>query len=306
MSILTKITTGGVVLPPRLNISGVPGVGKTTLLAKAPGVVFACAEDGLGPEHASVPRFLCGKFSDLTDLITALRRETHSHKWLAIDTADWLERLLIEHLLQRDGKKSIEDYGYGKGFTLLSEEYARLLSQLDLLRKEKLMGIAFLSHVEVKLFQDPSGTSWDRYQPKGSKQVVSITKEWVDAHLFAVFQMFQAKDNKRRAIGGERVIHTSWTPAWDAKNRLGLPETLPMEWAALENAIDGGRSSEALGKRAAELFATAQFTAEQKAAAEKKYGESPTAETLAKLPIGELRVLVSRLENLQPAANAAA
>lgn len=35
---------------------------------------------------------------------------------------------------------------------------------------------------------------------------------------------------KRKAQGGERVMYTSHNPCWDAKNRDGLPEILPLAY----------------------------------------------------------------------------
>jgi hypothetical protein len=41
-----------------------------------------------------------------------------------------------------------------------------------------------------------------------------------------------------RALGrGERVIHTAERPAFLAKNRYGLPDTLDLDWAAFAAAM---------------------------------------------------------------------
>ena len=41
--------------------------------------------------------------------------------------------------------------------------------------------------------------------------------------------MVEATDGKKRAIGGrERIIYTTHSAAYDAKNRHGLPESMPM------------------------------------------------------------------------------
>ena len=47
-------------------------------------------------------------------------------------------------------------------------------------------------------------------------------------------------NNKKvaRAVGsGDRLLHTAERPAFIAKNRFGLPETLPLDWAALAAGI---------------------------------------------------------------------
>jgi len=44
-----------------------------------------------------------------------------------------------------------------------------------------------------------------------------------------------------RALGsGERLLHTAERPAFLAKNRYGLPDTLAMSWATLAGAMPHG------------------------------------------------------------------
>jgi hypothetical protein len=68
--------------------------------------------------------------------------------------------------------------------------------------------------------------------------------EHSDVVLFANYRISTVKAdvgfNKKvnRAMGsGERVIHTAEKPAFLAKNRYGLPETLPLEWQAFAQAM---------------------------------------------------------------------
>ena len=60
-------------------------------------------------------------------------------------------------------------------------------------------------------------------------------------------------------------MNTTWSPAWDAKNRLNLPETLPMEWDALEAAIKEN-SPESLRDQVKKLYATAKLDDKGKSA----------------------------------------
>jgi len=49
--------------------------------------------------------------------------------------------------------------------------------------------------------------------------------------LFARHEVILDPSKKARAIGtGERIAHTQWTAAFDAKNRFGLPDTIPLHW----------------------------------------------------------------------------
>lgn len=42
---------------------------------------------------------------------------------------------------------------------------------------------------------------------------------------------------KAKAKGGRRIIHTTHHPCWDAKNRFGLKDPLPLEYASIADCI---------------------------------------------------------------------
>ena len=50
---------------------------------------------------------------------------------LVIDTADWAEMLCTTQICDKNHKSSIEDFGYGKGYTFVQEEFGRLLNLLE-------------------------------------------------------------------------------------------------------------------------------------------------------------------------------
>ena len=39
-------------------------------------------------------------------------------------------------------------------------------------------------------------------------------------------------------MGGQRVMYTTHNPCWDAKNRYGLPDELPMDYEPLREVIE--------------------------------------------------------------------
>ena len=64
--------------------------------------------------------------------------------------------------------------------------------------------------------------------------------------LFANYRTVVKKSevgfNKEVARGittGERLLYTTEKPAYQAKNRYGLADSLPLSWDALSNAIAG-------------------------------------------------------------------
>jgi hypothetical protein len=264
MNILSKIKRGDSDLPPRIVLAGPEGIGKSTFGSKAPNPLFVSAEDGLtGLEH--VARFTPTSLEELYAFLDAMAIDSGGYKTLVLDTADWLERFVAAGMCKRDGQENIEAYGYGKGFTLLEAEMVKILQKLDAIRLKKVI-IIILSHVNIRTFTDPSGPSWDRYEMKGHKKITGLLREWPDACLFAIRQVFKKKEKtgKETAIGGERVIHTTWSTAWDAKNRLNLPETLDLDWDAFAKAVKEN-SPAALREQVRKLFGTAKLEAAEKA-----------------------------------------
>ena len=250
MSFLSKIKKGTTDLPPRVVLSGPEGIGKSTFGAKAPKPLFIVSEDGLtGLED--INRLTPATFKEMLDDLADMERASSvDFRTLAIDTADWLERLIQDHCCKRDSKSNIEDYGYGKGYKIVEPELVSLLAQLDRIRHKHKVGVIILSHVQIKSHTPPGSDPFDRYEMKGHKGFTGILREWPDACLFAVYETFTTKnDGNEKTIAGERIIHTQWAPGWDAKNRYNLPDPLPLDrergYSLLLEAIEQHRNKPA-------------------------------------------------------------
>ena len=131
MSILAStIHRGPLARAQKTVIYGPEGIGKSTLAAQFPSPVFLDTEGGT--HHLDVARLPAPKsWDDVTKTITALATEAHEFKTLVLDTADWLEKLLVEHVCKQANKTSIEEFGYGKGYVVLAEEFTKFLASLD-------------------------------------------------------------------------------------------------------------------------------------------------------------------------------
>lgn len=247
MDFRSAIRKGATEKEPRIVMIGVEGVGKSTAGAGMLAPIFLCAEDGLvGPQFAETPHYSAASWSDALAFLDYLRTEQHEFKSIVIDTADWLEALDFRHCCERDGKGCIEDYSYGKGYIVAAEEFRRFLQKLDELNKAG-MAVLILTHSQIKAFNNPTGENYDRYEPKLAKQIAGLLKEWADAVLFARFEVFTEKARgamKAKAFGGDnRVVHTSHSAGWDAKNRYGLPEVMPLDMASILEAIKAGNGA---------------------------------------------------------------
>lgn len=218
----------------RAVIYGTEGIGKSTLASQIPGALIIDTEDGTGQIEAA--RVLALDWRSIEHAIKELIADAQGFKAVVIDTADWLEKALIEHVLKQAGKKSIEDFGYGKGYTILQEHVVRFLGQVDQLIA-KGIHVVFVAHSKVTRTSPPDQTDgYDRFELKLTKQVAPLLKEWADLVLFCNYriQIVEGSDGKLKAQGGrERIMHAVHSAAWDAKNRFGLTEENPMEFAQI-------------------------------------------------------------------------
>lgn len=225
---------------PRIMLYGVEGIGKTTFASQAPNPIFICTEDGLG--SLQVEHFpLATKASDVLDAIGSLVSENHEFGTVVLDSVDWLDNLIWSDV---ESTHDAKDLAYGKGAMIVAERWREVLAGLNTLRNDKGMVVILIAHCQIKRFDSPEVEPYDRYQPKLQERSNAILREWVDAVLFANYKTIVKKDDvgfnktSNRGIStGERLLYTSERPAYMAKNRYGLPESLPMSWEAFSKAI---------------------------------------------------------------------
>lgn len=231
--------------PPRIVIVGVEGVGKSTAGRNCPNPIFLCAEDGLvGKDFEEVRNFSPNSWQEVLDFIDFLINGEHDYKTLVVDTLDWLEPIMIEHICFRDNQKDMASYGYGNGYIALADEFRIFLALLEKLWKDRNMIILINAHAQIKNFSNPLGDNYDRYEMKVSKKVSALAKEWSDVVLFAQYKTHAFKENqkaKAKGVGGQqRVVKTQYSAAWDAKNRYGMPDELALDMEEILIAIDCG------------------------------------------------------------------
>lgn len=244
---MANLVVGPKKKPRRILVSGVEGIGKSTFAASAPSPIFLGAEDGT--DQLDVSRFPTPHtLDDVFDALMELIDSKHSYQTLVIDTVDWLEPLVWEHVCKRDSNKgnplqTIEDYGYGKGYQVALDEWRRLLKGLEDVRAQKGMEVILLAHTHLKTFKNPEGPDFDRYELKLNLKAGGVLKEWCDVVLFAAFETYAQKENPGAKLSkakgfstGARLIHSQRTAAYDAKSRFSLPESMPLSWEAFDAA----------------------------------------------------------------------
>lgn len=232
-----NVTTGTIQSCEKVVIYGPEGVGKSTLASKFPKPLAIDTEGSTKKlDMARLDRPT--SWPMLMDQIQHIKADHMGYLTLIVDTADWAELLCLQDICSRYQKTGIEDFGYGKGYQYLAEEYAKMLHLLEDI-VESGMHVVITAHATLKKFEQPDEMgAYDRWSLKLQKKTGPLLMEWADMVLFANYKTYVinvdgqgADKGKNKAQGGKRVMYTAHHPAWDAKNRHGLPDEIDMDYA---------------------------------------------------------------------------
>ena len=228
---MLNITKGKINRAQKVVIYGSEGIGKSSLAACFPAPLFIDTEGGtaqMDVRRIDKPQ----SWEELLAIVQEVAATPDVCKSLILDTADWAEQLIVTFLCAKYKQNSIESFGYGKGYTYLAEEFTKLLHAFDRVITA-VIHVVITAHAKMRKFEQPDEMgAYDRWEMKLSKQVAPLLKEWCDLLLFCNYQTFvvTSENNTQKAQGGKRVMYTSHHPAWDAKNRVHLPEVLELDY----------------------------------------------------------------------------
>ncbi|MBE0568402.1 MAG: ATP-binding protein [Deltaproteobacteria bacterium] len=238
MKLLEQVMSGKTPAPRRVMLYGTHGIGKSTFASCAPTPVFLQTEDGLGEiDCDKLP--VATTFHEVMKGLSELYTEPHPYQTVVVDSLDWLERLIWSEVCLKRNVESIEDIGYAKGYIFALTQWREFLEGLTALRRDKGMTAILIAHARIERFENPETESYDRYVPRLHKLAAAVVQEWCDEVFFATYKVYTKQTeegfNRKRSQGigsGERIIRTQERPAHVAKNRLNLPEELPLDWNA--------------------------------------------------------------------------
>lgn len=250
-------------LSPRIIVCGVEKVGKTTFAAGSRVQDGAVVEVGLnrpvilpvdgeeGADELPVAKFAAARtFAEVLADLEALATEPHDFQAVAVDSVSALEPLIHAATVADAAKpdvKTIEDFGYGKGYVLALDKWRALCERLDYLRKARGMACILIAHTVAKTVTSPDTEPYDAHVLDVHAKAAQMLLRWADLILFANVRTALRRDGKGptahvRAVNaeGERVLYTRKTAAHPGGGRgaLGrLPDELPLDWAAFEQAL---------------------------------------------------------------------
>lgn len=240
---MLQITKGFVFKAQKVVVYGPEGIGKTTFAAAFPEALFIDTEGSTNLMNVARTQKPTS-WTMLLQMIRSVTQDPNVCKTLVIDTIDWAEQLCVAHICNSidPPKKSIEDFGYGKGYVMAREEIGRMLNLLqDII--DAGINVVLTAHAQIRKFEQPNEIgSYDRYElklgQKTSSSTSALVKEWADIVLFANYKVHVVEiDKKKKSQGGSRVMYTTHHASWDAKNRHSLPPELPFEYNSIAYCI---------------------------------------------------------------------
>ena len=240
---LAKLVKHDHLRPPKILVAGEHGIGKTRFAAGGGDkTVFIPTEDGLGT--LNVASFdVCKTYDDFLDAMNMVIEEDHSWTTVVIDSADWLDKLICEHLCVKHNKEDITTFGFGDGYKKVEACWRDVTNLCDKANARG-MTIIFIVHTGVENRQDIINGNYQRTGLKMMKGSASVISEWCDIILHALIDIRVTTERdsfgneKGRAVTvGDPFLLTIGGPTIAAKNRYGLPERLPLDWQAFRQAF---------------------------------------------------------------------
>lgn len=219
---------------PFILLYGVAGVGKDTLASEFPAPVLICTPGEAPPSDVKIDSFgEIGSFEDIMGAIVSLYTEDHAFKSLIVSAAAGVEKIVWAETCRREGWKTLEEPGYGKGYLAADAVWDELLDAIRALGRDKAMTVILIGHTEIKNFDDPASTSYSRYQPNMHKRAAERVTAAADIIGFINHRVtiktekaaFGA-EKKEAAGAGVRMIYLEERPGFIAKNRYNMPESV--------------------------------------------------------------------------------
>ena len=224
---------------------GEPKSGKTTTATKFPRHLLLAFEKGYNAITGAMAQPI-NSWAEFRQVLRQLKKAETKEMFetIIIDTVDiaysYCEKYICANAERADGGfgvDSIGDIPYGKGYTLIGQEFdeaLRRIAQLD-------YGLVMISHATDKVFKDESGDEYNRIVPTLDKRAKNIVSRMVDLYGYSRI----VTDDKGNDV---TKLFLRGTNRYEAGSRFKYtPDYIDFNYEALVAAI-----GEAIDKQAQE------------------------------------------------------
>ncbi len=187
-------------------------IGKSTFAAQFPDVVIARCEDGLNALRvAQVP---IDDWATFIEFCGEIKAGGHGYRTVVVDTVDILYGFCKKAVLDKYKVTHESDLDWGKGWSVVSDEFQIVLSHLAL----QGVGLVFISHSELSTIKPKNAPEYTRIVPTCSKKAWEFLSGFVDHILFL--------DTAQTQNGESRALYCAPTELVEAGSRWSMPPAL--------------------------------------------------------------------------------
>jgi hypothetical protein len=221
-------------LQPIFTIYGVPKIGKSSLASEFPRPIFIQTAEGESvPAGVEADTIEVRTYGELCEAIGALVMEEHNFATAVIDSTTGLANLINAEACSRNGWKTLEDPGYGKGYKVANSVFLEYIDGITTLRRERNMAILQLGHCDINRFDSPTTDPYSRYRVNMHKDMADSIEANSDVIAFLNFKATIKKvdagfnkDIRHGEGGGTRWMFLEERPGFIAGNRFNMPPEL--------------------------------------------------------------------------------
>lgn len=219
-----QISRGKLTRPRKCLVYGPQGIGKTTLAKDS---LLLDIEGGSGDQDLARIDLSGVDYDGFLTVLGELMEEGFDEPTLAIDTLDWLEKLVKAGIKKRFTETEL---AYGQAKVKLEDTWEYLRRGFEKLMTEKGKNLLFLAHHKLEKVSPSDAASYQQFTPDLECDLIP---EWCDDILFYRYRLIttEAKEGfgkvRQVAVPSRlRFFQTTQTPGAVAKNRLNLPDEI--------------------------------------------------------------------------------
>ena len=225
--------------PPRNNLSnltvlvyGLPKAGKSTFCSHADGALFLATEAGLN--SLEVFQTPISSWEQFLAACKEVSEGNHQFKTIIVDTIDNAYKFCSEYICAKHKIEHESDFGYGKGWALVNNEFYRVLNKLSMLS----YGVFMVSHAQDKEMETRTG-KYIKTVPTLPDKARKLVLGMSDMILFIDIEVSKDDDGN---ITSRRVIRTKPSLYYEAGDRTGrLPEVIDLDFNKFIAAFEGAK-----------------------------------------------------------------